>query len=87
MNWIDDCNALVVLRDSSKAELIQPWCNPEKKKKKRPFRLESYDEFKYGKKNDTLPTLECDEVEVIRKRKYQDSAEEDRKRAKPCIIS
>ena len=42
IKWVDDTSAFVVLKDTKKSEVVLNWCNPDKKKKKRPFELESY---------------------------------------------
>ena len=78
MKWIDDYSALVTLKDPTKSNDILNWCSA-KKKKKRPFSLETYMEYYKRDIN----------VESLTKRKLDDTEEREgsKKQKKECIIS
>lgn len=55
IRWIDPTSAFVVLRDASKAEIVTNWCGTERKKKKRPFDLETYADYAKRTSGGMLP--------------------------------
>ena len=81
VKWIDETSAFVVLKDTTKTSDILNWCGA-KKKKKRPFSVETYMDY-YKRSLNAAPFVkrkldDIEDREIIKKRKYT---------GKECTIS